>query len=295
MDTHFLHTFVVVAERGSIAAAARQLNLTPAAVALRIQALERELDAALLMRSGRSIKPTEAGARILLRARRLLQEVRDLKADAAEEEVAGELQLGAIATALNGMLPDVLAGLGRQYPRLTVHVVPGPSDALLTQVQQGSLDAAIIVQPEHGFAKTCDWKVLREEPLVVLAPREAAVSDPDEALRTLPFIRYDRTTYGGRIADHYLRRAGIQPAERFELTSLTAIALLVDRGLGVALVPDWSPPWPEGLSLRKLPIAGRSHLRRLGLVWFRASARVRLVHALMDEAVRCMHPDPDTE
>ncbi|MFL6719014.1 MAG: LysR family transcriptional regulator, partial [Burkholderiaceae bacterium] len=54
MDTRFLESLVTVVEQGSIAEAARRLNLTPAAITQRIQALERELGTALLMRSGRT-------------------------------------------------------------------------------------------------------------------------------------------------------------------------------------------------------------------------------------------------
>ena len=52
MDTQFLNTFVVVADRGSMAAAARVLNITPAAVAQQIRTLERELGAPLIARAG---------------------------------------------------------------------------------------------------------------------------------------------------------------------------------------------------------------------------------------------------
>jgi DNA-binding transcriptional LysR family regulator len=44
-------------------------------------------------------------------------------------------------------------------------------------------------------------------------------------------------------------RPAFGPRERFELDTLEAIAIMVDRGLGVALMHDWAPPWPEGLSL----------------------------------------------
>lgn len=284
MDTRFLESFVTVVENGSIAEAARRLNLTPAAVAQRIHALEHEMGAQLLSRSGRTVRPTEAGAKIIERSRRFLQEVRDLKALATDDATAGELRLGAVATALNGTLPDILARLARQYARLGVYVAPGTSDALYAQVVNGDLDAAIVVEPEFAIPKSCGWQVLREEPLVVLTPGSLRVTDPHAALRSEPFIRYDRHSRGGRIADSYLRQAGIRPTDRFELTSLTAIALLVDRGLGVALVPDWPPPWPEGLSLKKLPIPDRTYMRRLGLIWTRASARISLINAFLEEA-----------
>lgn len=284
MDSRFLESFVTVVDNGSIAEAARRLNLTPAAVAQRIRALEQEMGAQLLSRSGRTVRPTEAGARIIERSRRFLQEVRDLRALATDETTGGELRLGAIATALNGLLPDVLALLAKKYPQLNVYVVPGTSDSLYPQVLNGDLDAAIIVEPEFAIPKTCGWQVLRQEPLIVLTPAALAATDPLAALRTNPFIRYDRNAVGGRIADRYLRHVGIRPQDRFELTSLTAIALLVDRGLGVSLVPDWSPPWPEGLSLAKLPIGDDSYMRCLGLLWNRASVRIRLVNAFLEEA-----------
>src|ERR1700716_1280334 len=109
MNTQFLTTFVTVVDRGSMAAAARLLNITPAAVAQQIRTLEREIGAPLIARVGRTVSVTEAGARILQRARDLLRDFGDLRAVATDNAVAGELRLGACPTALSGMLPDVLA------------------------------------------------------------------------------------------------------------------------------------------------------------------------------------------
>lgn len=92
-----------------------------------------------------------------------------------------------------------------------------------------------------------------------------------------PFIRLDRRGVAGRLIDDYLRKAGIRPKDRYELDGLELIAVMVDRGLGVSLLPDWAPPWPEGLSLRKLPLPDRSLVRRTGLLWNRASLRTPLV------------------
>src|SRR5437660_7385143 len=103
-------------------------------------------------------------------------------------------------------------------------------------------------------------------------------------LASEPFVRLDRNTWSGRLVDAYLRKAGIQPRERFEINSFEAIAVMVDRGLGVSLLPDRAPPWPEGLSLAKLPVPDRSFINRIGLVWPRASLRLRLVHAFLEQA-----------
>lgn len=284
METHFLHTFVMVADSGSMAAAARVLNITPAAVAQQLRTLEREIGAPLIARVGRTVRVTEEGARILERTRELLRGVADLRGIATASDVAGELRLGACPTALAGMLPDVLARMVDAFPQINVFIKPGYSADLYRAVEANDLDAAVVLQAPFPLPKTCEWTLLREEPLVVLAPAAMAGRDPHELLATQPLIRYDRHQWGGRQADEYLRRAGIVPRERFELNALNAIAVMVDRGLGVSLVPDWAKPWPEGLSLVRLPLPDAAEPRRIGVVWSRSSVRVRLVNVLLQEA-----------
>jgi len=288
VDTQFLHTFVAVVDHGSMAAAARLLNITPAAVAQQIRTLEREIGAPLIARAGRTVSVTEAGSRILERARELLRHVADLSAIATDSSTAGELRLGAGTNALTGMLPDILARMVEKFPQIKVFIKPGYSPDLYRAVESGELDAAIVLQAPFALPKTCDWELLREEPLVVLAPASMAGRDPHELLATEPLIRYDRQQWGGRQADQYLRMAGIVPRERFELNALNAIAVMVDRGLGVSLVPDWARPWPEGLHLVRIPLPRGFEPRRIGVVWSRSTVRIRLVTAFLQESRAAM-------
>lgn len=283
METQFLNTFVTVVDRGSMAAAARSLHITPAAVAQQIRTLERELGAPLIARAGRTVSVTEEGARILQRARDLLRNVADLRSVANENDLAGELRLGACPTALAGLLPDILSRMVAAFPQINVFIKPGYSADLYRAVEAGDLDAAMVLQAPFALPKTCNWQLLREEPLVVLAPARMAGRDPHELLREQPLIRYDRHEWGGRQADEYLRQAGIVPRERFELNALNAIAVMVDRGLGVSLVPDWAKPWPEGLNLVRIALPQPSEPRRIGMVWSRSSVRIRLVNVLLEE------------
>lgn len=288
MDTQFLNTFVTVVDSGSMAAAARVLNITPAAVAQQIRTLEREIGAPLIARVGRTVSVTEQGSRILQRTRELLRNVADLRSVANDVAVSGELRLGACPTALAGMLPDTLARMVEAFPQINVFIKPGYSADLYRDVEAGDLDAALVLQAPYELPKTCEWQLLREEPLVVLAPDSMAGCDPHELLATQPLIRYDRHQWGGRQADEYLRAAGIVPRERFELNALNAIAVMVDRGLGVSLVPDWAQPWPEGLKLVRIPLPNPSVPRRIGIVWSRSSVRVRLVTVFLQESRRAM-------
>ena len=119
---------------------------------------------------------------------------------------------------------------------------------------------------------------------MVLAPESMAGADPHELLATQPFIRYDRNQWGGHQVNQYLHTVGIKPRERFELNALNAIAVMVDRGLGVSLVPDWARPWPEGLRLVKLALPHPFEPNRVGIIWSRSTIRLRLVKAFILEA-----------
>jgi DNA-binding transcriptional LysR family regulator len=130
--------------------------------------------------------------------------------------------------------------------------------------------------------------MLREERLIVLTPATTRSRDPHALLASEPLIIPRRASWVGRLVEGYLRHAGIRPHDRFEVDTFEAIAVMVDRGLGVALLHDWAPPWPEGLSLRKLPLPDNKFGRRLGLIWNRASVRIRLVRAFLEVALEAL-------
>jgi len=286
MDTRFLESFIAIVEGGSIAEAARQLNLTPAAITQRIRALEDEIGAELLTRVGRRVAPTAAGGAVAVRARSLIREVAELRIAAGGGTPAGELRIGAISTALTGILPDILSRMMQAFPAIEVYVVPGRSVDIYRQMLDGELDVTLMVQPPFRYPKSFCWAELRAEPLIVLAPQGTVEKDPLELLRREPLIRYDRRYWGGRLTDTYLRAQGIVPHDRLELDSLEAIAVMVDRGLGIALVPDWAPPWPAGLTLQRLDLPPPTPVRRLGLFWMRNSPRLALVEAFRSKAGR---------
>ncbi|MEW6346564.1 MAG: LysR family transcriptional regulator [Pseudomonadota bacterium] len=286
MDSRYLQSFVYVVELGSIAEAARRLDLTPAAVAQRVKMLEEELGAKLVRRSGRTVGTTEAGERILERARAVLHDIRDLRSDLNDAaELAGELRLGGTPTMMTSLIPDVLSELLARHPQMDIYLEPGTSADLYRKVVSGDLDAAMLVQPLFDLPKSCDWHTFREEPLVLLAPASLEVRDVHEVLRREPFLRYDRNVVGGQLADGYLRQHGIKPHQRCELDGLDAIAVMVDRGLGVSLVPDWQMTRFAGLSLAKWPLPHAFPKRVVGLLWNRSSARMRLVQAFLKSAL----------
>lgn len=239
MDSRYLTSLIAVADSGSIAHAARAEGLTAAAVSQRIQALERELGVALLSRAGHAAKATEACLALLPRARRIVSEVALLAGDADDEGLTGTLRIGAISTALTGMLPGVLRTLTERAPGVRPAIVPGTSRSLYQALLAGELDAAILVAPPFELPRTLRARLLRQEELVLLARRRQR-GDAATLLRNQPYIRYDPNAWGGRPAQRYLDDQGLRPTPLCDLDALETIAMLVADGVGVSLVPRWN-------------------------------------------------------
>ncbi|CAB3625516.1 MAG: LysR family transcriptional regulator [Achromobacter pulmonis] len=281
MDSRFLQTYVHVVELGSIAQAARHQGLTPATVQQRLRALEADMGSALIARSGRTVKPTAAGTRILERARNLLRDLRDLRSAATESDLpAGPLRLGATPTALTGIMPPVLRAWAARHPHIEIYIEPAPTTLLYGKVLAGELDGALLVHPLFAIPKSCVWRDLRREPLVLVTPADMIVRDPLAVIRREPYIRYDRSVVGGRMADDYLRARDLRPQVRFELDGIDSIAKLVSEGLGVALLPDWAT---TGVSapVKRWPLPAPCPVRTVGAIWPRSGVRSELMRVFV--------------
>ena len=220
--------------------------------------------------------------RILLRGSRL-------QVNRGNRSAVGPTHLGAFQSALTGLLPDILVLMEKAHPQIDVSIARGTSAQLYRRLLNGDgLDAAFIARPPFALPKNDDWRLLRDEPLIVLTKAPAPSRRPHAILTSEP-IRLDRGSWEGRLIDGYLRKVGIRPRERFEINSIEAIAVMVDRGLGVSLLPDWARPSRESLSLaRILQLPDRSFSRPIGLIWPRASLRLRLVQAFLEQATAAL-------
>lgn len=262
MDVRFLKSLVAVVETGSIAAAARRESRTAAAISQRVQALERLLGCTLLLRTAHAARPSDQCLLILPKIRAIIELAQDLQSDLHPDGVAGELTIGAISTALTGVLPTLIERLALTAPDLKLKITPGDSKSLYEKVLAGELDAAILVRPPFQPPKALALVVLKVEPLILVAPAAYAGQSLETLLRVHPFIRYDARSWGGQIAQRYLDEQAIEPNVLCELDALETIVMLVAQGMGVSLVPQWAGMRLEGMYV--LPVEdGQRHAREL--------------------------------
>jgi len=281
MDVRFLKSLVAVVEAGSIAAAARRESRTAAAISQRVQALERLLGCTLLLRTAHAARPSDQCLLILPKIRAIIELAQDLQSDLHPDGVAGELTIGAISTALTGVLPTLIERLALTAPDLKLKITPGDSKSLYEKVLAGELDAAILVRPPFQPPKALALVVLKVEPLILVAPAAYAGQSLETLLRVHPFIRYDARSWGGQIAQRYLDEQAIEPNVLCELDALETIVMLVAQGMGVSLVPQWAGMMPEGMCV--LPVEdGQRHARELVVMHCSTPHRPLAMRHLLD-------------
>ncbi|MCD0505136.1 LysR family transcriptional regulator [Bordetella petrii] len=257
-------TFIAVARDGTFTGAGRQLGLTQSAVSAQMRRLEDYLGVALFERTAKSAALSAAGREMLPQAEELVAMAERMASAAGGGHVSGLLRVGAIASVQQDLLGDALLRFRDTYPDVRLRVIPGVSLSLLGQVDSGEIDLAVLIRPPFALPPELAWRPLLREPVVLVAPAGLPEQPWRALLASQPFIRYDRSSFGGRLVDMFLKKQRIAVREAVELDEMEAIANLVRRGLGVALLPRTRLFHADGLRVLELDEAGFE--REIGLV-----------------------------
>jgi len=279
MDIRYLESLICVSESGSIAGAARAQNLTAAAVGQRIALLEEHFGSILLDRRSRRAVPTRACLKLLPIARQIVSSFHEMGAVLEPTGLSGKFSLGAIPTALTGVLPETIRQLAILAPKLTLEIKPGTSETLFNQLGKGKLEAAIIALPPFNLPDRYVIDVIRCEPLVLLS-KQGSGRSPREILERNPYISFDSHSWAGGGAVRYLRDEKIQVDPFYELDALEPIEKLVAEGMGVSLVPQWPDLELKAPGLRCHVIKRKSYYRKMALVSPDDSTRPQVLELL---------------
>jgi DNA-binding transcriptional LysR family regulator len=259
-----LRTFQAVVRHGSFASAGSNIGLTQSAVSAQIRRLEEGLGLVLFDRRGRSAVLNASGHEVLAVADELMAVFAKLGRNAATS-LAGLIRVGAISSAQISFLAAACSSFRLANPGCRVKVIPGVSLNLLGQVDSGEVDMAVIIKPRFTLPADLQWRSLLSEPFVLLAPRTKSGTSWNELLVTEPFIRYDRSSFDGRLVDQFLRRSKISVREAVELDELQGMVQLVGSGTGVALIPN-SASFQVPNDLVTISLGESTFFRELGLV-----------------------------
>lgn len=235
-----------VASRGTLAAAAEALFMTPSAVSQQMAVLERETGAQLLERYGRGVRLTDAGTQLVANTERILAEIERAEADlaAASRGVVGRVRVSAFPTAARALLIPALPRLATEHPNLRVSMVDLEPEESIPALKNGDLD--VVVAYEWGLLpRLTDAGIEREqlftEPVYLALPADHPLAGTGPVkladLENEEWIVGRDSTSMLELVVAATRRQGYEPLTDFHSMDFQVILSAVGAGLGVALVP----------------------------------------------------------
>lgn len=237
-----------VAGRGTIAAAAEALFMSPSAVSQQMAVLEREAGVPLLERDGRGVRLTEAGRRLVRNTERILAELEHAEADlaAASHGIVGHVRVSAFPTASRSILVPALVRLRAQHPNLVVSAVDFEPEESLPALKARELDVVLTYEwsllpslEDPGIER----EALLTEPIYLALPEDHPLARRGGPVAVAELANEEwivgrDTTSMLDLVHAASRKAGYEPRTNFHAMDFAIIMSAVAAGLGVALGPQ---------------------------------------------------------
>ena len=246
MELRHLRYFLAVAETENVSRAALKLHVSQPALSRQIRDLEEELGFALLERSAKSVRLTDAGRSFLNESRAVLQRVEQgvTTARAVATGGRGELHVGYAPTLTVRMLPPALRAFQAAMPKVRVKLHDLSTEEMLAGLRDGELELAFTVGPATAALRGLRFAPLMRDALrLAVAPkhslaRRRTVSLAD-AVRE-PFIAYNRKDYPDYhelLATVFAKtKMKVRVAEEHD--GISSLVSAVEACNGVALLPE---------------------------------------------------------
>ncbi len=270
-----LKNFLAVTRHPSVAAAAREIGLTPAAAGQQLAQLEEELGISLFDRNKRSLVLNNQGRALIEPIQEIISRYESLGSQ-FKSGLSGSLTVGALVSTLMGQFGKTLEQLKRQYPELEIKISTGLSSDFLQQVMDGILDAAIVAESPYALPKNVQWTFLYEEQMIFIYPK-------GKDRTALPFIRFEPRTWTGELVDQVIRSNQLEIENSIVVNSVEAIIELVRQGLGYAIVPKLANvQWDKDKQIVTKNPLRKAIYRRVGLLERKNHGRKKITQAIED-------------
>lgn len=244
MDLRQLRYFTAIVEQGSFSKAALKLRVAQPALSQHLRHMEDELGVALLHRGTRGVQPTEAGERLLAKARTILAEFAELRDSVRGEAAApaGEVRIGLPGTVSEQFGVPLIEAAQERYPDVRIRIAEAMSGFVLDWLRKGEVDLAVIYSTSDPKGLGIHHVLTEELCLFGIPTLTALTTPPGKAVTLSEAAGLDLILPG---PGHGLRdqideaAAGVNATVHaaVEIESYAQIKRLAERGLGYGILP----------------------------------------------------------
>lgn len=244
MDLRQLRYFTAIVEQGSFSKAAVKLRVAQPALSQHLRHMEDELGVALLHRGTRGVQPTEAGERLLTKARIILAEFAELRDSVRGEAAApaGEVRIGLPGTVSEQFSVPLIEAAQERYPDVRIRIAEAMSGFVLDWLRKGEVDLAVIYSTSDPKGLGIHHVLTEELCLFGVPALTVLQTQPGKAVTLGEAAGLDLILPG---PGHGLRdqideaaadiNANVHAA--VEIESYAQIKRLAERGLGYGILP----------------------------------------------------------
>ena len=277
MDQRRLQCFIVLAEELNFRRAADRCHISQPGLSQLLRQLEDELQVQLFYRDRRNVSLTPAGELFRQEAYKLLLQMTDIvdRARQIERGAIGELTIGATATALFVILPEITRRFAKALPKVALTIRSMTTADQERALRRGDIQVGLVHPPLEGTALVC--RVISAIPFDVVLSDENPLSK--KAVLTLKdlaqetFILFPRAV-GPRLYDEIIalcHQEGFSPRKIIEAAPAQSIVAMAACNMGIGFVASRLQHYAR-------PLATYRRLRgpgpRLTLGVIRASERI---------------------
>lgn len=288
MNLRDLRYFVALAETRHFGKAAERSFVSQPTLSAQIKKLENYLGVQLIERQPRNVALTETGAKIVMLARRILQESDQIIALARNEydPLEGKLKLALIPTIGPYLLPKIARRLRKRLPRLQLMLYEYQTQPLLDRLRAGDLDVGILALPVATDG--LETRELYHENFTVAMPNNHPLGKKthiklDDLNGESVLLLEDGHCLRDQALD-VCSRVDIKENDDYRATSLETLRQMVAAGLGITLLPELATrgPFGSGQGLTVKPFARPVPTRTVGAIWRKSSTRAAAIDAVCD-------------
>ena len=242
MDINALQAFIEVARKESFSLASETLFITQPAISKRIAGLEDDLGTKLFNRISRKVTLTDAGKKLLPKAKLLVDELNDMRryATSLSDEIKGELLIGTSHHVSMHRLPPILKEYRQQYSDVHLDITFGESDVMCKLVERGDIELAIVTLPK-ALPDSLEKRVLWVDSLhLVVGPDHPLLQEANVSLEQLAqhsCVLPAETTETYRVIHREMEYRGLKLNVQMTNNNLDTLKMLVGAGFGWTLIP----------------------------------------------------------
>ena len=274
MDIRQLRYFCAIAEEGQISRAAQRVHIAQPPLSYQLKLLEEELGVKLVDRNTRNLSLTQAGHVFYQRAEQILGMLQAAASEVKDVEygVNGILAIGSPPAIGNIYIPERIARFHKEYPYVRFQWREGHTFRILELLEADMIEFGIVRLPVPAGAY--EQLPLLTESWLAVARHDDPVWQGKNALELeeldgVPLIMMHRQSgiYCHDMVVDEMKAKGITPDIVCESDNISAILALVDKGIGMAILPESTLSVRPAKDFHRMAISGCQLESSSAIIW----------------------------